>query len=384
MNRAGAEHREPPPLLARSGDERARDAAAYSFAAGAGPLPPEVLARLHRELEPARGCGNSLLELPFTSGVFRAHAARLAENLTELLAIPEGYEVLFVYGGATAQFAAVPLNLLGRTGQADYVDTGYWSRKAAAEAARFGRVRTIAHPEAAGPARIPPAEAWRPDAGAAYCHIVTNETAEGVQYHGMPDTGGVPLVADMSSDFLTRPLDVARWGLVYASAQKNLGIPGFAVVIVRRALLLGPLRGTPAVLDYRLLAEQRSLLNTPATFSILVAGWVTDWMRAQGGLAALEQASLRKSALVYAVLDGSDFFRCSVAREERSRVNICFALPSPALEEGFLRAAEAAGMTNLKGHPAVGGIRVSLYNGMPESGAAALADFMAGFARRHG
>jgi phosphoserine aminotransferase len=372
-----------PAALARP-SARAGAGPPFSFAAGAGPLPRAVLRKLRADLACHRGTGGSLLDLPFTSLAFREEMERAEDNLRELLSIPPGYDVLFVHGGATAQFAAVPMNLIGRSGQADYLCAGYWSAKAAAQASRFGQIRRIPGARGPGALRIPPPGEWAVDPLAAYCHIVSNETADGVQHQAVPETGAVPLVADMSSEFLTGPIEVARYGLIYASAQKNLGIAGLAVVIVRHALCSTALPGTPAVLDYRALAEQGSLLNTPPTFAISVARRVTDWIREQGGLAAMRNATLRKSSRIYAMLDSTGFYRPTAAREERSRINLCFSLLSPELEESFLREADRQGLRDLKGHPACGGIRVSLYIGMPEAGAITLAEFMREFERRFG
>ena len=358
-------------------------ATAWNFAAGPAVLPGEVLARVRGELTDCAGSGLSLLETPFNSALFREIMARAESDLRALLGISDDFAVLFLQGGASAQFALAPLNLLGHHDHADYVETGYWSRRCIAEAQRFCRVNVAASSADTGFDRIPDPRHWQVSADAAYTHITSNETADGVEYPWTPVRVRTPLVADVTSSFLTRPLDLSDFGLIYASAQKNIGPAGLTIVIVRRDLLDRERPGTPAVFSYRLQAQAGSMLNTPPMFAVYVAGVVFAWLRAQGGLRAMEQSSLRKSALVYAAIDGSGgLYRCKALPEFRSRVNLCFRLADEGLTERFLSEAAANGLLNLKGHSKTGGIRASLYNAMPEAGAAALAAFMTDFARR--
>jgi len=359
--------------------------AVWNFAAGPGAMPAEVLARIREDLPEFKGSGQSVLELPFTGPRFRELIAQAQSDLRQLLAVPEDYEVLFLQGGASAQFSLVPLNLLGGADHADYVETGYWSRKCIAEAARFCRVNVAASSADTGFDRIPDPRDWSVSSGAAYTHITSNETADGVEYPWTPVRLRTPLVADMTSSFLTRPLDVTSFGLIFASAQKNIGPAGLTIVIVRRDLLDRESPATPAVFSYRRQAQSASMLNTPPTFAVYVAGLVFEWLRNRGGLAAMEASNRRKSGLVYAAIDGSrGFYRSLALAEFRSRVNVCFRLADDVLTERFLDEAQDRGLLNLNGHSKVGGVRASLYNAMPEEGAAALAAFMAEFANRWG
>jgi phosphoserine aminotransferase len=326
-----------------------------------------------------------VLELPFTGSQFRDILEQAEADLRALLAVSDDYAVLFLQGGASAQFALVPLNLLGGSDHADYVETGYWSRKCIGEAQRFCKIEIVASGADTGFDRIPDPRQWRASPGAAYTHITGNETADGVEYPWTPVRVRTPLVADLTSNFLTRPLDVASFGLIYASAQKNIGPAGLTIVIVRRDLLDRERLGTPAVFSYRRQTEAGSMLNTPPTFAVYAAGLVLKWIAAQGGLAVMEAGSLRKSALLYRAIDSSGgFYRCTVLREFRSRVNVCFRPADEALTDRFLAQAQAAGLVGLKGHSQRGGVRASLYNAMPEAGVGALAAFMADFQQRHG
>ena len=360
----------------------------FNFAAGPAMMPEPVLTRARDELLDWNGHGLSVMEMPFTGDVFEEITATAVSRLSALLDLPPGYRILLMHGGAMAQLALVPLNLaaLGATPDAgaDYVETGYWSGRAITEARRYCRVEIAASGESSGFTQIPPQAEWRLRPDAAYCHITTNETANGVQFPATPETGDVPLVADMTSDFLTRPLDVSGYGLLYASAQKNVGPSGLTIVILREDLggHANPL--TPSVFDYGIQMEKDSRYNTPSTFSIYLAGLVFQWVEDQGGLAAMERASEAKSRKLYAAIDGGDFYRCPVTPEARSRVNVCFTLADPALDDAFDTQAAGHGLINLRGHPVFGGFRASLYNAMPEEGAEALAGFMADFARRHG
>ncbi|MFA7096536.1 MAG: 3-phosphoserine/phosphohydroxythreonine transaminase [Gammaproteobacteria bacterium] len=357
----------------------------FNFAAGPAMLPPEVVQRVRAELPDGQRGGMSVLELPFTGRGFREIAAAAQRDLGELLGVPPHYRILFMHGGASAQFAAVPLNLAGPLDKADYIETGHWARKAVREAGRYCDARVAASGAAEGFTRVPMQDEWRLSADAAYCHITTNETANGLEYHWTPDTGGVPLVADMSSNFLAGPIDVSRYGLIYAAAQKNIGTAGLAIVIVRADLLDRRQCAAPSVLNYSVQAASDSMYNTPPIFAVYVAGLVFDWLKRQGGLTAMARINRRKSARLYDAIDRSGgFYRCPVARADRSRVNVCFTVAEGRLEAEFLRQAEEEGLLNLKGHSAVGGIRASLYNAMPEEGVAALADFMQHFAARYG
>ncbi len=356
----------------------------YNFAAGPAMMPEPVLARVREELVDWRGHGLSVMEMPFTGPPFVDIAAAARRTLEELVGIPPGYRVLFMHGGAMAQFGLVPLNLLRGREAADYVETGYWSGRAIKEARRYCRVNVAASGGPCGFSRIPPQSEWRLDADAAYCHITANETVNGVEFHETPDIGNVPLVADMTSNFLSRPIDVARFGLIYASAQKNVGPTGLTILVLREELAGGAHPLTPNVFDYGVQAENESMYNTPATFSIYVAGLVFEWIKEQGGLVAMEVASKRKSGKLYDLIDDGGFYRCPVASEARSRVNVCFALADTSLDDRFLDEARGAGLVNLKGHKAVGGFRASLYNAMPEQGVDTLVDFMKDFAGRYG
>lgn len=346
-------------------------------------LPREVLIEARSALLDWEGTGMSVLELPFTSPEFRALEDHARGDLRALLSLPDDYNVLFLQGGAYAHFALVPMNLMGRTGTADYVRTGHWSNRAINEAARYGRVNVAASGEREGYTRIPAPESWSLDPGAAYCHITTNETAEGLQFHWIPDTGKVPLVADLTSDFLARDLHISRFALVYASAQKNVAPAGLTIVIIRNDLLDRAMTITPTVFNYGLQARNGSRINTPPTWSIYIAGLVFAWLRKNGGLAAVEAANREKSATLYAAIAREKFYSCPVAEPDRSLVNVRFHLADRALESRFLREARERRLVNLDGHSVTGGIRASLYNAMPLAGVEALVEFMGDFARRH-
>jgi len=342
-----------------------------SFAATGGKLPNEVLRQVMHDLGDWHGSGHSVLELPFTTLDYRELQARVESDLRCLLNLPDSYRVLFMQGGASAQFSLVPMNLLSG-GYAAYADSGYWSKRAVREAGRYCKVEVVA------PYQTPSAQA-------AYLHVTSNETVEGWQYHTFPDSRAVPLVADMTADFLTRPLDVSRFGLIYASAQKNIGAAGLTVVIVRNDLIGHALPATPSAFDYRVLAQNDSRYNTPPTFAVHVAGLVFAWLRSNGGLPAMQAAARRKSALLYDVIDASGgFYRCVVGHDARSMVNVCFSVTDEALTGVFVREAEEHGMLHLAGHSHGGGIRASLYNAVPEEAVRALSGFMKDFARRRG
>ena len=357
---------------------------AFNFAAGPAALPTEVLEEVRAQLADWRGSGSSVMEVSHRGKAFVAVAEEAERDLRELLGIADDYRVLFMQGGASAQFAAIPLNLAAPDACVDFLVTGVWSKKALEEARRYCRVHVAADEAASAYCTVPDAARLKLTAGAAYLHYTPNETIGGVEFPYIPDTGGVPLVADMSSTLLSRPFDVARCGLIYAGAQKNIGPAGLTVVIVRGELLGRARPGTPAVWDYRAVAEQRSMLNTPPTFAWYVAGLVFKWLRAQGGLAVMGERNRAKAEMLYAAIDASGFYRNPVARNCRSWMNVPFTLAQPELDGAFLAAAAAAGLTNLEGHRLVGGMRASLYNAVPLAGVAALTAFMKEFERRHG
>ncbi|HEY3327775.1 MAG TPA: 3-phosphoserine/phosphohydroxythreonine transaminase [Novimethylophilus sp.] len=356
----------------------------FNFASGPGVMPAAVLAQAQRELFDWNGSGLSMLELPFTGEDFKSVMWRAQDSLRALLAVPDNYRILFMHGGASAQFSLLPLNLLGGAERADYLETGYWSRRAVTEARRYCAVNIAASTGGTDFDRMPVQEELHLDPGAAYCHYTSNETANGVQFHRVPDSGAVPLVADMTSDFLSRPLDIARYGMIYASSQKNIGPAGFTVVIVREDLLGRAHPATPTLFDYRMQAEAGSLLNTPVTFAIYLAGLVFQWLAERGGVAAMECRSLARSAQLYRAIDASvGFYRCPVQPAHRSRMNVCFMLADSALTPLFLSGAARHGLVNLKGHSMLGGVRASLYNAMPDEGVSALTAFMRKFAEEH-
>ncbi|TXF12440.1 3-phosphoserine/phosphohydroxythreonine transaminase [Pelomicrobium methylotrophicum] len=356
----------------------------YNFSAGPAVLPEEVLIRARDEMLDWRASGMSVMEMSHRGKEFISIARKAEADLRELMAIPANYKILFLQGGATAQFAAVPMNLLRGRRKADYVNTGHWSKRAIAEAKKYCEVHIAASSEDRNFSYVPPQERWELSSDAAYVHITSNETIGGVEYHWIPDTGDVPLVADASSHILSRPIDVSRFGLIYAGAQKNIGPAGLAIVIVREDLIGGALPITPAIFDYKVQAENESMLNTPPTFALYMAGLVFEWLKEKGGLAAMERINLEKARLLYDLLDSSDFYASPVAKADRSRMNVPFTLKDPALEEEFLRQAKAHGLVQLKGHRSVGGMRASIYNAMPIEGVRALVEFMRDFAAKHG
>jgi phosphoserine aminotransferase len=355
----------------------------FNFSPGPATLPTEVLEQVRDELLDWRGHGASVMEFSHRGKAFSACAAEAEADLRELLAIPTNYRVLFMQGGATAQFAIVPMNLAPPEGIADYVVTGHWSRKALAEGKRFCRVNLAADAAASNYRELPPRPDWKLSASAAYLHYTPNETISGVEFPDIPDVAA-PLVADMTSTILSRPLDVSRFGLIYAGAQKNIGPAGLCVVIVREDLLGRACSLTPAVFNYGLVADDNSMLNTPPTFAWYVAGLMFKWLKRQGGLVAMGERNRAKAQLLYRAIDGSGFYRNPVSPECRSWMNVPFTLPSADLDPIFVAEAAHAGLLNLQGHRLVGGMRASLYNAMPPEGVAALAAFMGDFAQRHG
>ena len=344
-------------------------------------LPAEVLARAGDEMLDWRGSGMSVMEMSHRGSEFMSIAAEAETDLRALLAIPASYKVLFLQGGATLQFAQVPMNLLRGKGKADYVVTGEWSKKAVKEAKNYCDVAIAATSEDRNFTYAPKKFSLRKDA--AYLHYCSNETIGGVEYHSIPETE-IPLVADASSHFLSRPLEVSKFGLIYAGAQKNAGPAGLTFVIVREDLIGQAAKGTPSVMDYKLQADADSMLNTPASYSMYVAGLVFKWLKQQGGLVSMEQKNIQKAKLLYDFLDQSSFFKNPVAKEDRSRMNVPFTLADPGLDGDFLKGAQARGMVQLKGHRSVGGMRASIYNAMPLEGVQQLVAYMREFEQKHG
>jgi len=355
----------------------------FNFSAGPAVLPLPVLEQARDEMVDWQG-GVSVMEISHRSKAFMAIAERAEADLRELLAIPASYSVLFMQGGATAQFAAIPLNLSQSGARADYIHTGHWSERAIKEARRFLTVDVAADEAASRYTTVPEQRALKLSRGAAYVHYTPNETIGGVEFPYIPETGDVPLVADMSSTILSRPLDVARFGLIYAGAQKNIGPSGITVVIVREDLLGRARPGTPAVFDYKAFAEAGSMLNTPPTFGWYFAGLVLQWIKREGGLTAMAERNRAKAAMLYAAIDASAFYSNPVARQCRSWMNVPFTLAKPELDNTFLAESAAAGLVYLAGHRSVGGMRASIYNAMPTAGVAALIEFMRDFERRYG
>ncbi|MBX9916884.1 MAG: 3-phosphoserine/phosphohydroxythreonine transaminase [Nitrosomonas sp.] len=354
----------------------------YNFSAGPAVLPQEVLQQARDEMLDWHGSGMSVMEMSHRGKEFMSIAEKTESDLRELAGIPQNYKVLFLQGGASSQFAMVPMNLLRGKTTADYINTGQWSAKAVEEASRYCTVNVAASSEDSNFTYIPPREQWHLNPGAAYVHYTSNETIGGVEFHWVPDTEA-PLVADMSSDILSRPLDVTRYGLIYAGAQKNLGPAGLTLVIVREDLLGQPLPGTPTLYDYQIHAKNDSMYNTPPTYAMYITGLVFAWLKKQGGLAAMEKINIAKAKLLYDLLDSTDFYHCPVAIANRSRMNVPFTLKDSALDGEFLKQSQHNGLLQLKGHRSVGGMRASIYNAMPVEGVATLVTFMKEFASRH-
>ena len=356
----------------------------FNFSAGPATLPEPVLRQAAEEMLDWHGTGMSVMEMSHRGKAFVSIAEKAEADLRELLAVPDNYRVLFLQGGATAQFAAVPLNLVGDAPVVDYVNTGSWSKKAIAEAGKYTRVNVVAEGGKGDPMGIPAQATWQCDPQAAYLHYCANETITGVEFADIPDSGDVPLVSDMSSTFLSRPLDVSRFGVIYAGAQKNFGPAGLTVVIVRDDLLDRASPLTPSIWDYKRQAEADSMLNTPATYSLYIAGLVFQWLKGEGGLEVMAERNHQKASKLYAAIDGSAFYRNPVEPSARSWMNVPFVLADDSLDGQFLSEAESAGLSTLKGHRSVGGMRASIYNAMPEAGVDALIEFMADFEKRHG
>ncbi len=357
----------------------------FNFSAGPAVLPRAVLEQAREELVDWHGSGMSVMEMSHRGKEFMGIAEQAERDLRALLGIPATYKVLFLQGGASMQFSMVPMNLLRGKASADYINTGEWSKKAIKEAARFGRVNVAASSEASKFTTVPPRGEWRLDPDAAYVHYTPNETIGGVEFPDIPDVGRVALVADMSSTLLSRPIDVSRFGLIYAGAQKNIGPAGLTIVIVREDLLGQALPGTPAMLDYRIHADNDSMYNTPPVYAWYIAGLVFAWLKSIGGLPAIAEINRRKAQKLYDHIDSSSgFYRNPVDRHCRSWMNVPFTLIDPALDDAFLKGAKAAGLLQLKGHRSVGGMRASIYNAMSEEGIDALISYMQEFVREKG
>jgi phosphoserine aminotransferase len=326
----------------------------------------------------------SVMEMSHRGKEFVGIAAKAESDLRALLSIPANYKVLFLQGGAIAENALVPMNLLAGKTAADYINTGEWSKKSIKEAKKYCAVNVAASAEDRNFTYVPPRETWKLDAAAAYVHVCTNETIGGVEYQWTPDTGAVPLVADMSSHILSRAIDVAKYGVIYGGAQKNAGPAGLTLVIVRDDLLDRALPITPSAFHWKEQAANDSMVNTPPTYAIYVAGLVFEWLLAQGGVAAIESRNIAKAKLVYDCLDRSEFYQTAVRKEDRSRMNVPFKLRDASLDEAFLKGAKERGMVQLKGHRAVGGMRASIYNAMPIEGVQTLVSYLEDFEREHG
>ena len=356
----------------------------FNFASGPAMLPKEVLRQAQSEMLDWNGTGLSVMEMPFTSDEFQGIATQAQSNLGLLLDLPDNYHILFMQGGAYAHFSLLAMNLLGKNKQADYVQTGHWSTRAINEAKRYGDINIVASSEASGFDHIPEQSKWSLNNKAAYCHFTSNETADGVQFHWIPNTEDVPLIADVTSDFLARKIDVTQYGMLYASAQKNIGAAGLTIVIIRDDLLEQSMDLTPAVFNYGNQARNNSRVNTLPTYSIYISGLIFRWLLELGGLDEIEILNNKKSEALYAVIDNDDYYQCSVNADDRSTVNICFNLDDESMETIFLQEAASLGLINLKGHGARGGVRASLYNAMPQTGVDALINFMQDFSARNG
>ena len=357
----------------------------WNFSAGPAALPQAVLERAQREMLDWNGSGASVMEQSHRGKRFIAMAEQAEADLRELLAVPDDYAVLFLQGGATQHFAQIPMNLAGPDDSADYIVSGHWSEKAASEASAYVRVNVAASSKADAYLRLPARADWRLDPRAAYLHYTPNETIHGVEFHDVPEVGQVPLVADMSSNILSEPLDVRRFGLIYAGAQKNIGPSGLVLMIVRRDLLARQGRPMARIFRYAEHATAGSMLNTPNTWGWYLAGLTFQWLKGQGGLAAIGECNRAKARLLYGAIDGSEgFYRNPIDAASRSRMNVPFTLRDGPLDALFLAESEAAGLLALKGHKALGGMRASLYNAVPLEAVEALAAFMGDFAQRHG
>jgi len=356
----------------------------FNFSAGPAMLPEAVLEQAKEEMLDWQGSGMCVMEMSHRSEAYLSITQQASTDLRELLKIPENYKILFLQGGASLQFAMVPLNLLRGSNQADYLNTGLWSEKAIAEAKKYCQVNVAADSKPNKYTTVPPRNTWKCNPLAAYLHYTPNETINGVEFHTIPDVD-VPLVADLSSTLLSRPIDVSRYALIYAGAQKNIGPAGLTIVIVRDDLLDMVIPGTPTMLVYKTHVDNDSMYNTPATYAWYIAGLVFKWLKEQGGLEAMGQRNQRKAQMLYETIDHSEnFYKNPVAPPYRSWMNVPFTLKHEELEKPFLTEAKAAGLVTLAGHRSVGGLRASIYNAMPEAGVTTLVDFMNDFAKRNG
>jgi len=354
----------------------------YNFCAGPASLPVEVLEQARDEILDWQGKGLSIMEMSHRSSEFVAVAAEAEQDLRDLLSIPDDYAVLFLQGGASSQFSAIPLNLLKDGGVADYVNTGQWSIKAIKEAKRFGKINVVASAEDTNFSSIPAFDTWQLSDNASYLHYTPNETIGGVEFHWVPKVDA-PLVVDMSSTILSRPINVSDYGVIYAGAQKNIGPAGLTLVIVRKDLLGNAQAITPTMLDWKVAADSDSMYNTPPTFSVYLAGLVFKWLKKQGGLAGIEAVNRRKAEKLYDYIDNSGYYANPVEVASRSWMNIPFTIPDASLEKTFVNEANAAGLLNLAGHRSVGGMRASIYNAVPEEAVDALIQFMKDFAKKN-
>lgn len=356
----------------------------FNFSAGPAVLPAEVLQQAQRDLLALPGVGMSVMEISHRSKPFEALLNKAVDDIRALANIPANYKVLLLQGGASLQFSMVPMNLLTPGATADYIDTGSWAEKAIKEAKRVGTVNVTGSTKADNYNRIPTAGEISLTKGAAYVHVTTNNTIEGTEWQRLPDTGEAPLVADTSSDMFSGPIDVSKFGLIYAGAQKNLGPSGVTLVIIREDLLARSQASLPTMLNYKVHAENDSLYNTPNTFGIYILGLTMSWLRSLGGLPAIAAINQRKAGKLYAEIDRTGFYRGTAQKESRSLMNVTFRLPSEELEKTFEKEATAAGFDGLKGHRSVGGMRASIYNAFPEEGIDALVSFMREFERTRG
>lgn len=354
----------------------------YNFSAGPAVLPKEVLQQAQAELLDWHGSGMSVMEMSHRGKEYMGIHAQAEADLRELMGIPSNYKVLFLQGGAHLQFSMIPLNLLRGKASVDYVNTGEWSKKAIGEAKKFANVNVVADNKDKNCTYVPAFDTWKLDKDAAYVHYTPNETIGGVEFNWIPKTGDVPLVADMSSNILSRQIDVSKFGLIYAGAQKNIGPAGVTLVIVREDLVGHADARLPTMMDYKIHADNESMYNTPPTYGIYMAGLVFKWLKQNGGIAAMEKNNIAKANLLYDAIDSSNgFYNCPVAKADRSRMNVPFTLKDANLDGDFLKQADARGLLQLKGHRSVGGMRASIYNAMPLAGVQALVDFMNEFAR---
>lgn len=355
----------------------------YNFSAGPSMLPEQVLTKAAQEMLDYKGSGQSVMEMSHRSPVYEAIIKDAEAIIREVMEIPDNYHVLFLQGGASMQFAMIPMNLMGQKKKADFVNTGVWSKKAIAEAKRFGTARVVATSEDKNFNYIPKLDKSMFDPDAAYVHITTNNTIFGTRYREIPDTGNVPLVADMSSNILSEVYDIKKFGLVYAGAQKNLGPAGVCLVVIRNDLAGKAIENIPTMLNYDTHIKEGSMFNTPPCYSIYIMKMVAEWVKQQGGVAAMQKINERKAAILYNYLDNSKMFKATVVPEFRSLMNVPFVSPNEILDKEFVKGAEKAGFVNLKGHRLVGGMRASIYNAMPEEGVVKLVEFMKKFEMEH-